>query len=1539
MAQKKVNKNLVGGMTAVGMVVLVTVAAVATLNAAQRDPVKIAQRAVEAEKAGNPKRAMQLYGSAFKVNKEAKYLVAGSAVAYGMGDLGDALQWLRQAHSQEPENADILHSILERYWELALYGYQQPAEVSEFSEKLLRLKPGDLLGLICLSQALTSQAEQDPTLAPRAQEALKQAEEIAPNDWRLALAKVTLVMREGLDAARALMRGGNAAAAQARLKAAREATATILKGSIATNRDQPRLITELARVQRDLGEREESIKVLERGIVDLPKSAEVRMALARDLTADLAAGTPDVASVDRVLALVKEVIQVEPAMYEAYGLYARLKQKKAELDGRWDSARLEAQRDVLDTFVAAQEATLKLRSLRAVIGESGRAQMIAAGFELALGLAIAPAGTATEAHKDALKFARRFREDMASQYSQAVFVPMMDGNLAVLEEDLPRAIKAFTEAEQRASSTSPFFSKQCKEQLAILYTRTNTPGLALKYTDEALNLYAQLGQQPSMAFLLNRGNLLVALDRAKEALDLVDSLPAAADDRDRRALRAKALALLGRAPEAERILAENTKVTESDAALLDEARLALFQDDAGTAYAKLRAALEKNPKNLVALRLFAQVANSGGKQTDGAAFLREAAAKVSEPEIRAAYETFSVVLGAKDDAERDARLIEMIEKIADPCDRVAEFYNFYSGKQDWEKCQTYADELEKCRPDSNDTLQVQFALALRRKQFDRAEQYMVKLAKANADNANGNVYRGQIKLAREDYEGALADFRAAERELPTDVEMKVRVAEVLLRCNPPRVEEAVTVLKTAVEYNPRHFAANRLLYACYERLGRREDGIEYLERAAAINRADEFIRDRLRVLEETKDPAKGVQFREARRAESPDDADNLVRLVELYEKIGTDEALAKAEAVLTESTRLKNAVLWIAGAKYFAKRGKRAEGEEFLRSAIASAEGGSKLDAQLMLGRFYEQVGDPAAAQTVFTAAQKQVDEIVGSDKKLLQRGRVAIAIAMAEFFDRNRQPTQMIEAYKTALESLLPEELATIQDVRLKIIKGYLNEQQYAEAEKQVDAYAKDYPKDVRAKMARAELILRRNPDEKALGEATAILNSVLQEQPDNVFCLYMRGKISAALNREAEARADLLRCKSLQPKAFAYEPRLDLVRLYERRRENALAEAELREICAEQPAAPQFAQMLLNFLTRTDQADKAIKEAGELMVRFPKEPFWPYQQGLIFMSRDEYSAAVSVLDAAMKLSKGEPSPQIAEAYIRALVKAERFREVGAAVTALRNESITPRIRASLAEALIKLGQRPKAIEQIEQGIRESTARNADEVALIAETAMGLIGEADTVACLRRVIEALGTDRTVARTKTALARILALSSEPAKREEGVQLADDVLKAAPPGSQVAVAAYIVKALALDASNDFDGAQKAYEAALRIAPNDVTVLNNLAYVLADRRGKPEEAVRYAVFAAQLAPTNANVLDTLGWIQAKIGQLDAAEANLQDAIRQDPEAFASMEHLAQVYVMKKQNPDARKVFERLLEKARKAGNAALAEKAQQELNKLK
>ena len=74
----------------------------------------------------------------------------------------------------------------------------------------------------------------------------------------------------------------------------------------------------------------------------------------------------------------------------------------------------------------------------------------------------------------------------------------------------------------------------------------------------------------------------------------------------------------------------------------------------------------------------------------------------------------------------------------------------------------------------------------------------------------------------------------------------------------------------------------------------------------------------------------------------------------------------------------------------------------------------------------------------------------------------------------------------------------------------------------------------------------------------------------------------------------------------------------------------------------------------------------------------------------------------------------------------------------------------------------------------------------------------------------------------------------------------------------------------EASGQFDRAMVQFRAILSYSPNDVLALNNLAYDLAVRRNRPQEALPLAERACGLLKGSPVLLDTLGWVQHLLGK---------------------------------------------------------------------
>jgi tetratricopeptide (TPR) repeat protein len=89
----------------------------------------------------------------------------------------------------------------------------------------------------------------------------------------------------------------------------------------------------------------------------------------------------------------------------------------------------------------------------------------------------------------------------------------------------------------------------------------------------------------------------------------------------------------------------------------------------------------------------------------------------------------------------------------------------------------------------------------------------------------------------------------------------------------------------------------------------------------------------------------------------------------------------------------------------------------------------------------------------------------------------------------------------------------------------------------------------------------------------------------------------------------------------------------------------------------------------------------------------------------------------------------------------------------------------------------------------------------------------------------------------------------------------------------------------------------YRKALALDEKNSLAVNNVAYLLAESN-QPDEALKYAQKAKELAPANAAVDDTLGWTYYQKGLYSMAVTHLQSAVAREGTAIRKY-HLAMAY----------------------------------------
>ncbi len=109
----------------------------------------------------------------------------------------------------------------------------------------------------------------------------------------------------------------------------------------------------------------------------------------------------------------------------------------------------------------------------------------------------------------------------------------------------------------------------------------------------------------------------------------------------------------------------------------------------------------------------------------------------------------------------------------------------------------------------------------------------------------------------------------------------------------------------------------------------------------------------------------------------------------------------------------------------------------------------------------------------------------------------------------------------------------------------------------------------------------------------------------------------------------------------------------------------------------------------------------------------------------------------------------------------------------------------------------------------------------------------------------------------------------------------------------------------------------YERAIRLNPKNDLVLNNYGYSLADRGMNLQRALTMIKQALTAQPDNTSYLDSMGWVNFKLGNFDEAATYIQKAIELGSKSSVIFEHLGDIYSKMNQKDKAQEYWKKALD----------------------
>ena len=358
--------------------------------------------------------------------------------------------------------------------------------------------------------------------------------------------------------------------------------------------------------------------------------------------------------------------------------------------------------------------------------------------------------------------------------------------------------------------------------------------------------------------------------------------------------------------------------------------------------------------------------------------------------------------------------------------------------------------------------------------------------------------------------------------------------------------------------------------------------------------------------------------------------------------------------------------------------------------------------------------------------------------------------------------------------------------------------------------------------------------------------LLAILKEQPKNLDALFELAQLELKTGHNQEAVRWLEKARSFNPQSL--RPNLMLVELYLSTGDTQKA----LDIAKETQAGSRDNLQALATLGRAYLAIGNLGLARENFKRITQlagfDADWQQRAAQLQISAGDYAGARYSLDKALLSKPG---------YLPALLLKARLEKVSGNLDAAEQQ----------ARALAAQYPHEAAIQQ-----------------LLGDIAMQRQRYSDAIPAYTKAYE---LEKNTARV-IGLYNAYSQSGNNAKALAFIQSWVSANPADAAARRVLAGSYIQ-------SGQLALAQQHYEVLSKQLPNDASIHNDLAYVMLKRR--QPGALAAAEKAYQLAPTDANVADTLGWALVEAGELGKGLRYLREAQVRAPNDPEIREHLAE------------------------------------------
>ena len=856
----------------------------------------------------------------------------------------------------------------------------------------------------------------------------------------------------------------------------------------------------------------------------------------------------------------------------------------------------------------------------------------------------------------------------------------------------------------------------------------------------------------------------------------------------------------------------------------------------------------------------------------------------------------------------DQIYVQTFEAVKEPIQQAILFGRFYQAKGKNEQAVEYYQKILKLAPDNSQAITNLFDIALGQQDFVQAQNLAEIARKNNTDFCEGEFFKARLAFAKKEYQTAIEKINNSLVKNPISSEAYLLRSQVYTAIE--KESDAIDDAKKAYSLNPLNSAVTRnvayVLFSRNQKLGSAATTDQVAETRSALevairaNPSDFNLRSFYAQFISPTEPDRAIAISQQIQKVLPTVDNSLrlgslaMRLVEqsksqsqkdLYIGIARD-AYKKAYELAPNDIRVLDSY-----ADYLKNSGKAEEGEKILTGHND------------LLWRFYVRNGKIDDAKKILDKLYEANPQDTNTVKGLI-------------FVSRNKNDQAGILKYSA---DLLKVDKSL--DNQIIQIESCLETGLSDEAKAKLESLREKYPDEPRLIFLQTWLTARQGK----LAEALKLANRNLELDKNNARTWRLRGQINLGLNNYNDAINDLQKSKSLTDNA---DVRIDLARVYTRTGKDEQAVVELK-LAVDEQGSDTARNMLEELYYKIGNTDRLLKFYKETIEKFPDGVYWYNHAGEFSLNTKNFDEAYKFFDIAFKnsLKINSEAPDIGafDGKMRALLDGKKYDQLLAEATKYLDGSLAPIAYERMAEAKAHTGEKDSAVQYFRRAL-EKAGTNENLIVEILRLMNYVVGVDETVKWCNEKLQSQPDSLPV---NLALFNLYNMNQQYNKSLEYIDVCirvatDEHIKLTCQMNKAAILQEIFNKTA--DKTYIEKAIKEYESILQKQPTNTTVLNNLAYVLADNNLDIGKALEYAKKAYDAVPNNTDVLDTYGYVLLKNDKIKEADEFMQRALQQFEQnkmnaPTAVYEHIALVKEKLGQDAEALEAYKRAMEFAGK------------------